>query len=103
MTRGHWRCVAYAVLGLLTGCAAYAQDSGAPSVASADTTSLLFEAVRAGGLPSVLALMGWTLGRGGIPITVQLSAEDRDLLKRIAKYLAKAVDDRDDSVDSGGI
>lgn len=100
----HWRCVAYAIAGALTGCAAYAQDA-APTVGATGELGALVSVLDAGGLPAVLAVTGWMLGRGGIPVTLQLSADDRNLLRGIARKLASAVaaeTDRDDSHDEPG-
>lgn len=97
------RCIVWAVVGCLAGCAAYAQDPAAPLVPAApDGMALLLQLLQAGGLPAVLGAGGWLLGRGGIPITVQLSEPDRELLRRVARHLAKAIDDappKDDSLD----
>jgi len=81
----HWRCISYAMMGLLTGCAALAQDGSVPALpAPTSTESLVLEGLRVGGLPGVLALTGWMVGRGGIPVTLQLSDKDRELLQRLA-------------------
>lgn len=61
---------------------AYGQDPGAASAVPGLPTSLA-DLVHAGGLPAALAWAAWTL-RGvlsaGIPVTVSLSAADRELL-----------------------
>lgn len=93
----HGRCVGWALLGCAVGCAAYAQDATpAPTATAAvDTTGLLLQLLQAGGLPAVLGAGGWLLGRGGIPITVQLSAEDRDLLRSISRRMSHALESDD--------
>ncbi len=106
--KGHTRCTVGALLGALVGVAAvaHAQDP-ADVVALADPSgiSTLVELVSGGGLPAVLAVLGWLAGRwGGIPvapltITVQLSPEDRAELKRARRALERADDDRSDSDD----
>ena len=102
----HTACVIGALLGALVGVAAvaHAQDP-TDVVALADPSGLstLVELVSGGGLPAVLAILGWLAGRwGGIPvapltITVVLSPEDRAELKRARRALEKADDDRSDS------
>lgn len=101
----HTTCTLGALLGLVVGLAAvaHAQDP-TDVVALADPSGLstLVELVSGGGLPAVLAVLGWLAGRwGGIPvapltITVQLSPEDRAELKRARRALEKADDDSED-------
>lgn len=102
----HTTCVIGALIGALVGLAAvaHAQDP-TDVVALADPSGLstLVELVSGGGLPAVLAVLGWLAGRwGGIPvapltITVQLSPEDRAELKRARRALEReAQDDSDD-------
>lgn len=81
---GHVRCGVWAVLGLVVGLAAvaYADEGAAP--AAAGDGALLLELARAGGLPAVLAGVGWLLGRGGIPVRIELSPADRELLEDLA-------------------
>lgn len=81
------RCAAGASVGLVLGLATVAHAQGATdlvSQASAATsdpsTMLLLQFLQAGGLPAALALLGWLLGRGGIPLHVRLSDDDRKLL-----------------------
>lgn len=84
--KGH-RCLVWTILGVVTGCAAYAQDV-APAVAMSPSDSFWLEVIRAGGLPAVLGMGGYFLSRGGVPVVVRVSDEDRKLLERLA--------DRDD-------
>ena len=79
---GH-RCVTWTLLGMLTGCAAYAQDDLV--VSGGGDMGLLIELLKAGGLPAVLGFTGWLFGRGGLPVTIQLSEADRKLLERLAE------------------
>ena len=45
----------------------------------------MIELLKAGGLPGVVGMVGWWLGRGGgITLTVRLSDEDRRILRRAA-------------------
>lgn len=85
---GHIRCGVWAVLGLVVGLAAvaYGADEGAaaPATASTGDAAILLELVRSGGLPAVLAAVGWLLGRGGIPVRIELSPADRELLEDLA-------------------
>ena len=86
MIPGVLRCGAGAGTGLVLGLATVAHAQGSDlvppvGVAPADpSTILLLQLLQAGGLPAALALMGWLLGRGGIPIHVRLSDDDRKLL-----------------------
>lgn len=89
------RCGVWALAGLLTGCAAYAQDAAPPAAVLAGGTDVwLLEVVRAGGLPAVLAVTGWMFGRGGLPVTISLG--EKPLVVRLAdedrKLLENAVD-----------
>lgn len=84
---GLHRCAGGAVMGLVLGLATVAHAQGAvelvPSIAPPQTdpsTALMLALLQAGGLPAALALLGWLLGRGGIPLHVRLSDDDRTLL-----------------------
>ena len=84
---GWHRCMGGAVMGLVLGLATVAHAQGAvdlvPSVTPPQTdpsTALMLALLQAGGLPAALALLGWLLGRGGIPLHVRLSDDDRKLL-----------------------
>jgi hypothetical protein len=79
----HLRCLSWAACGVLAGCAAYAQDPAASI--PLDGGGAFLELVRAGGLPAVLGFIGWMLGRGGVPVTIQLSTVDRELIRRLVK------------------
>jgi len=91
----HTRCLTWAASGLALGVAAvaHAQDAVVAEVLATES-SLVVELVRTGGLPAVLAALGWLLGRGGIPLRVEptrvvleLAPEDRALLGRVADAL----------------
>lgn len=82
--RGH-RCIAWTLLGVATGCAAYAQDTAVPASALGGSEAMLLELLRAGGLPAVLGFVGWMFSRGGIPVVLRLSDEDRKLLEELAE------------------
>jgi hypothetical protein len=94
MTRlAHARCLVTGCLGLVLGVAAVAhgQDAPPPTVTTQaiDPLTGLLGLMQAGGLPAVLAGLGWLLGRGGgVPVTIQLHGDDRELLKRIARHIA---------------
>lgn len=107
----HLRCLLGAVVGALVAVAAqaWAQEAGvgpAPATVQADpTATLISQLLAGGGLPAVLAALGWWLGRGGLVLTVRLHEDDRRLLDRSARRVARAVEEpdprrRDDS-DSG--
>lgn len=78
------RCIVYSGTGALLGVAtlAHAQSSlpAVSQVATDPSTALLLQFLQAGGLPAALALVAWVIGRGGIPIHIQLSKDDRDAL-----------------------
>lgn len=75
------RCAYYAILGTMVGCAAYAADEPTQASGGAEF-GMMMELVKAGGLPAVLGFLGWMFGKGGIPVTIQLSETDRKLLER---------------------
>lgn len=79
-------CSIWMLLGILTGCAAYAQDETAHIMhGSSAEMGLLIEMVKAGGLPAVLGVIGWLFGRGGLPVTIQLTDNDRNLIRGMMK------------------
>lgn len=92
------RCIGWAALGATLGIAvvAWGQESGmAPPVAQAatdPTAALLSQLLAGGGLPAVLAALGWWLGRGGLVLTVRLHDDDRRLFDRSARRVARAVE-----------
>lgn len=96
--RVHTQCTVAGLLGLVLGLAAVAHGQEPPHVQVVAGGGWV-EAAKALGLPGVLAGLGTGLGYllrgGGIPITatVQLHPDDRELLKRIARHLASAVED----------
>ncbi len=87
--QGH-RCAVWAVCGVLTGCAAYAQDAPIPASMGAGSELWMLELVKAGGLPAVLGITGWMFGRGGLPVTIQLG--DRPLVVRLHEDDARRLD-----------
>lgn len=78
------RCATWGLLGVLGGCAAYAQDDPSAVVAGGGELGLWLELLKAGGLPAVLGFTGWLFGRGGLPVTIQLSETDRKLIEKLA-------------------
>ena len=81
------RCVQTASLGAVLGFAAVAHAQGAAELAPVGVSSpgdpstvLMLQILQAGGLPAALALVGWLVGRGGIPLHISLSDHDRALL-----------------------
>lgn len=83
----HVKCTAWAVAGAVLGVAvvAWGQDT-APSTgaAAADPTiPVLIELIKGGGLPTVLALLGWLASKGGIPVVIRLSDEDRRAIRKL--------------------
>ena len=88
-------CVVGPLLGALLGVAAtaYAQDAVAPPVATDPTADLVLHLLQGGGLPAVLALLGWW-GRGllasGIPVRLELHPEDRAEVRRLRRALDRA-------------
>lgn len=93
------RCLGWALTGVVLGLAvvAWGQETGVgPSVgaqAGDPTAALLSQLLAGGGLPAVLAALGWWLGRGGLVLTVRLHDDDRRLLDRSARRVARAVED----------
>lgn len=87
LSRAH-PCTRYAAMGLGLGLAAtaWAQDPVSAGVTPVDPSmALLLDLIRGGGLPAVLAVVGWWVGRGGgVKVTVELSEVDRRLLRRVA-------------------
>lgn len=81
---GH-RCITWTLLGAMAGCAAYAQDGGDSVITGGGDFGLLVELLKAGGLPAVLGITGWLFGKGGLPVTIQLSEPDRKLLEKLAE------------------
>lgn len=114
MTR-HLRCFRWALAAAAVGLAwtAWAQQNAAPpdalgSLAADPTTGIVVSLLQGGGLPAVLAVAAWW-ARGslasGVPIVVALSAEDRELLRKVVRHLARAVAEehpKDDSLDKSG-
>jgi hypothetical protein len=85
----HLKCAAAAAVMAAFGvaCAAYGQDAVAPLASADPTGDMIALLVREGGLPVVLALIGWyarSIVVSGIPVTVRLSDEDRALLAKVA-------------------
>lgn len=80
------RCLTWALGGLLLGLAvvAHGQDPTDVAVlADPGSLSLLVDLVSGGGLPAILALLGWAVGRwGGVPVVLRLHDDDRRLLRR---------------------
>lgn len=83
----HGRCIRSASLGAVLGFAAVAHAQGAAELAPVGVSSpgdpstvLMLQILQAGGLPAALALVGWLVGRGGIPLHISLSDHDRALL-----------------------
>jgi hypothetical protein len=101
------RCVAWAGSGALLGLAwnAWAQaDPTVPAEALTDPgLHTLVELLQGGGLPAVVAILGWLAGRwGGVPLVVSLHADDRALLERASRRMAKALEDDDTPSPGGG-
>lgn len=69
---------------------AWAQDP--PAVPDTPSDSLLIHLLEQGGLPAVLAFIGWYL-RGlllsGIPVVAQLGEVDRQLLRDLVDQMRK--------------
>jgi hypothetical protein len=93
MHRLSWSCVRWAVAALVVGVLAevsiaWAQDRpmDSESLAHDPSVLLLVELLKGGGLPAVLAMAAWwargLLGQG-IPVVVQLSERDREVLSRL--------------------
>lgn len=97
--RRHLVCAAGGLGGLALGVAAVAYASSTDPIAAAvsgdPTYDLIAHLVSGGGLPAVLAVLGWWL-RGllgsGLPITISFAEEDRRRIDRLLRHL-----DRDDS------
>ena len=92
------RCIGWALAGAVLGVAvvAWGQEAGmapAPVQAADPTTALLSQLLAGGGLPAVLAALGWWVGRGGLVLTVRLHDDDRKLVERATRRLARAVED----------
>jgi hypothetical protein len=85
----HARCIGWGLFGaaLGLGAVAHGQDPGA--VAATDPLVQLFQLMGSGGLPPVLAVGFYMLGRTGIPVVVQLHEKDRALLEALAKDAEK--------------
>lgn len=83
------RCLTWALGGLLLGLAVVARGQDPTDVAVlADPTSmaLLIDLLSGGGLPAVLALLGWAAHRwGGLPVVLRLHDDDRRLLRRLGR------------------
>lgn len=92
----HLRCIGWAAACALLGFAAVAwaqQADPATAVVQGDPMSeLLVRLVSGGGLPAVLAFLGWQL-RGqighGVPVVISLNADDRALVKRLVRALER--------------
>lgn len=80
----HKNCLVWAVAGLCLGVAynAWAEPPN-PETVQLDTVSQIMNGSGQIGLPAVLAVIGWLLGRGGI--TVKLSESDRELMRSCIK------------------
>lgn len=86
-------CIVGPLLGALLGVAASAYGQDAASNPAPDpTVDVLVHLLQGGGLPAVLALLGWW-GRGllasGIPLRVELHDTDRTELRRIRRALER--------------
>jgi hypothetical protein len=94
------RCFSWTLAGVLFGIAsiAYAEDAVPSPTSAADSTTILLDLFRSGGLPAVIGGLGWWLGRGGgipvtmtvspgapVPVVVQLADEDRRLLRAFVR------------------
>jgi hypothetical protein len=89
------RCVAWSATGAALGLAivAHAQDPLTQLATDPSGVQVFTDLLSGGGLPAVLALLGWLAGRwGGVPVVLRMSDEDRRLLKR---FLPKDDDDSD--------
>lgn len=100
----HWRCLGYALAGVLLGWAvtAQGQDPGPVVAVAADPYSQLVALVSAGGTPAALGFLGWLFGRGGVPVqvTVAPSVTVEALMTRGVVALERLVDrlaDREDT------
>lgn len=87
-------CVVAPVAGVVLGLAATAYGQEAqPIVANDPTIDALVHLLQGGGLPAVLALLGWW-GRGllasGIPVRIELHTEDRRELRLLRRALDRA-------------
>lgn len=92
------RCLVWAAGGGALGLALVARAQDPVAVAPAadpGSLSLLVDLIQGGGLPAVLALFGWLAGRGGVPVVIRLSDEDRRLLRRLRPQPPKPDDDSD--------
>jgi hypothetical protein len=90
-------CVVGPIAGVVLGLAATAYAQESPGIVANDpTVDAVVHLLQGGGLPAVLALLGWW-GRGllasGIPIRVELHTSDRAEIRR----LRQALDRREDS------
>lgn len=83
----HVRCAVWAVAGAILGFAlvVWGQEPGSNTGAGAVDPSIpvLIELIKGGGLPTVLALLGWLASKGGIPVVIRLSDEDRRAIRKL--------------------
>jgi hypothetical protein len=99
--RRHLACASGGFVGLVLGLAAvaYAGDSGQAAVTGDPAYDLIAHVVSGGGLPAVLAVLGWWL-RGsigaGLPIVVSLADEDRRRLDRALRHWEREPDSDSD-------
>lgn len=99
----HLHCLSWSLVAALLGVAvvAYGQDPAATASAGDPIVDTLVELVRGGGLPAVLAWLAWwargALG-AGVPLVVQLHADDRALIRRLIRAV-----DRDDEGKRGAV
>jgi hypothetical protein len=94
MTLAH-PCLRWAFIGATLGLAwtSWAQGTDGATLATEagamDDGTIWIEVLKGGGLPAILAFLGFMAGRGGgVPIVVQLHPDDRKLVTRIAKRIA---------------